>query len=343
MASGSSRANRRPKATDVAARAGVSIATVSLVINDKAAGRVSSRTEQRVRDAINELGYVVDPAARSLVTGHRHCVALVAPDVANPFFSQVASGVASALGTDYRLLLAVSGPERDTPDLEQLDAFGVDGILLEFPGTAQNTSDLSCPVVLLDEPTGPPEMSRVYFDTRASVHELVDRLVAHGHRKLVYLDATRSGKTFDTRRRQVLGRLRSTTGTSLTRVRADLDVRASRALVADSWAEWSAQGVTAIIAATDVLAYGTLSALHELEVEVPGRVSVASFDDLPFSEITSPALSTVRLPAFELGYESARILLEQITQPEVVPRTRSIETSLVERGSIGPALAPGSR
>lgn len=343
LASASSRANRRPKATDVAARAGVSVATVSMVINDKAGGRVSSRTAQRVRDAIAELGYIVDPAARSLVTGQRHCIALVAPDVANPFFSQVASGVSSALGSSYRLLLAASGPERDAPDLEQLVAFGVDGILLDFPGMLGKADGLDCPVVLLDEPSGPAELSRVYFDTKASVHQLVDRLVGNGHRRIVYLDATRPGKTFDSRRRQVLGRLRSTAGASLTRVRADLDLDAARALVVDSWADWSAQGVTAIIAATDVLAYGTLSALRELGVEVPAQVSVASFDDLPFSEITSPALSTVRLPAFDLGYESARLLLEQLAQHDPVPRSQALETTLVERASIGPARRRRSR
>ncbi|TCP49355.1 LacI family transcriptional regulator [Tamaricihabitans halophyticus] len=337
MASAGSRPHRRPKATDVAARAGVSTATVSLVINGKTGGRVSKETEQRVRAAVAELGYVVDPAARSLVTGRRHCVALVAPDVANPFFSQVASGVASALGTDYRLLLAVSGPERDSPDLEQLVAFGVDGILLDFPGTAFDTEGLDCPLVLLDEPTGPTDRSRVYFDTRPGSQQLVDRLVDLGHRQIVYMDASRPGKSFDTRRKQVLGRLRRTQDGVLHRARSDLDLRAARELVTESWPDWSARGVTAIITATDVLAYGTLSALHDLNVAVPTQVSVAAFDDLPFAEITAPALSTVRLSAFDLGVESAQILREHVEDRTLPPRTRSLDTRLVERSSIGPA------
>ena len=99
----------RVKATDVAASAQVSVATVSLVANGKAAGRVSESTVRRVQQAIEELGYIVNQAARSLATGRRQCVALVAQDMTNPFISAIAAGVAEALGTQTQLLLAVSG------------------------------------------------------------------------------------------------------------------------------------------------------------------------------------------------------------------------------------------
>lgn len=328
---------RRPTASDVAAEAGVSIASVSLVINGKADGRVATRTQERVWRAINKLGYVVDSAARSLVTGRRQCIALVAPDLGNPFFTQVAAGVAKALGGEYRLLLAVSGPEREEPDLAQLVGFGVDGILLEFPGTRVDTRQIGCPVVLLDEPVAPPELSRVHFDTAPGAHELVDRIVELGHRRVVYLDATREGQTFATRRAQVCARLAATPGTEVIEARAHITVDAARALVAEEWPRWRAAGVTAIVAAADLLAYGALSAFTGLGVAVPGEVSIGSFDDLPFSEITSPPLSTVRLSAFDLGYTSAGILRELIADAGGRPRVRALGTSLVERASLGRA------
>ncbi|GLY68100.1 LacI family transcriptional regulator [Amycolatopsis taiwanensis] len=321
----------------MAAAAGVSIATVSLVINGKAAGRVSPATQARVEKAIADLGYVVDSAARSLVTGRRQCVALVAPDVGNPFFSQVAAGVATALGTEYRLLLAVSGAEHDQPDLDQLVAFGVDGILLEFPGAEPPSGQIGCPVVLLDEPSGPPELSRVYFDTRAATREMVDQLVELGHRNIVYLDASREGKTFETRRRQVANRLRRTPGTALTRVRSDIKVDDASTLVAESLPDWRRAGVTAIISATDVLGYGALSALGAAGVSVPKQMSLVSFDDLPFSKLTSPALTTVRLSAYDLGYASARILREQLAEESPAPRQESLPAMLINRSSVGPA------
>src|SRR5277367_5652363 len=119
----------RVKATDVAARARVSVATVSLVANDKAAGRVSESTVRRVRQAIDELGYVVNQAARSLATGRRQCVALVAQDITNPFISAIAAGVAEALGTQTQLLLAVSGSGSQEPDMRHVFSAGVDGVL----------------------------------------------------------------------------------------------------------------------------------------------------------------------------------------------------------------------
>ncbi|WP_064745142.1 LacI family DNA-binding transcriptional regulator [Pseudonocardia acaciae] len=330
---------RRPKAADVAAEANVSIATVSLVINGKAGGRVAPATQERVRRAIDRLGYVVDSAARSLVTGRSHCVALVAPDVANPFYSQVAAGVASALGGAYRLLLAVAGPDRDLPDLDELVAFGVDGILIGLPGVTVDPGELGRPVVLLDEPVGPSELSRVYFDTGPSVRALVDRLVALGHRRLAYLDATRDAQTFASRRRQVLDRLRDTQGTSVTRARADLTVDAASAVVAERWPAWRADGVTAIIAATDVLAYGALAAFAVLDVAVPDQVSLGSFDDLPFSAITSPPLTTIRLSAYDLGHTSATVLRELMADAHRAPTKTALATTLVERRSLGPVLA----
>ncbi len=315
----------------------MSIATVSMVINGKADGRVAPATQERVWLAVKKMGYRVDSTARSLVTGRRQCIALVAPDLSNPFFTQVAAGVAKALGDEYRLLLAVSGTERAEPDLDQLVSFGVDGILLEFPGTDVDVARLGCPVVMLDEPVGPAELSRVYFDTAPGAHAMVDRIVELGHRRLVYLDATPEGQSFAVRRRQVFERCHATDGTSVTWVRADITVEAARSLVTDSWSAWRDAGVTAVIAAADVLAYGVLSAFTELGVSIPGQVSVGSFDDLPFSEITSPPLTTVRLPAFELGHTSARMLRDLIDDERQLPWVEALGTSLTHRGSIGPA------
>lgn len=327
----------RPRATDVAARARVSVATVSLVINGKSAGRVSERTRIRVEKAVAELGYFADPTARSLATGRRNCVALVAPDVGNPFISQVASGVRAGLGADYRLLLEVPRGEPDGPDLDQLVAFGVDGILLDYTGARAPAVDLGCPVILLDEPAGPPHLSSISFDTGPGACELVDRLVGLGHRHVAYLDSAREGSTFDVRRRQVLNRLGRTEGTTVTRVRADLGADAARALVAGSLSTWSAAGVTAVIAASDVLAYGALAALAAAGVAVPSGMSVGSFDDLPFSGIVSPALTTVRLSAFDLGRTSARLLRDLLDEDAPAPRHESLSTSLQVRASLGPA------
>jgi LacI family transcriptional regulator len=97
--------------------------------------------------------------------------------------------------------------------------------------------------------------------------------------------------------------------------------------------------VTAIVAASDVQAYGVLGALAQLGVDVPGRVSVASFDDLPFAAIVSPPLTAISLPAFDLGFEAATLLEDIIERGNRARRSVVLPTRLTIRGSTGPAAA----
>ena len=331
----------RVKATDVAARARVSVATVSLVANDKAAGRVSESTVHRVRQAIDELGYVVNQAARSLATGRRQCVALVAQDMTNPFISAIAAGVAEALGGQTQLLLAVSGAGSQEPDMRYVFGTDVDGVLLDYPVTVPpDVLDAQRPIVIMDDPRIPDGASSVCFDLQAGASQLADHLVTLGHRTIGYLDSPRPAATFADRRRYLTDQLRRLhKDVRLLRVHSDIDIAAARAKVLASWPAWAEAGVTAIVAASDVQAYGVLGALAQLGVDVPGRVSVASFDDLPFAAIVSPPLTAISLPAFDLGFEAATLLEDIIERGNRARRSVVLPTRLTIRGSTGPAAA----
>ena len=126
---------QRVTAAMVAARAGVSPATVSLVANGKTAGRVSAQIVDRVEEAIHELNYVVDRVASSLSRGSSSYVILVAPDIANPYFGKVITGVKEALGSSYQLLLSVSdvGKVPQAVDVRTLFAFRPAGLLVDAP------------------------------------------------------------------------------------------------------------------------------------------------------------------------------------------------------------------
>lgn len=331
----------RAKAVDVASRAKVSIATVSLVANGKASGRVSEDTYQRVMQAIDELGYVVNSAARSLATGHRQCVALVAQDMTNPFISTIAAGVADALGTQTQLLLAVSGSGSQTPDVEQVLNFGVDGVLLDFPmARGAGIPETRCPVVLLDDPHTPKGTSSVYFDFQRSARDLAEHLTRLGHRTVVYLDAPRQATTFRDRRRHLSEELkRQDKRAKILRSSSDIEIDSARTTATASWPTWERAGATAIVTASDVQAYGVLAALADLGVPVPGRMSVAAFDDLPFAAIFTPALTAISVPAFELGFEAATLLKDIIKRGDRAQRSILLPTRLVERASTGPAPA----
>jgi LacI family transcriptional regulator len=340
-AAGPDEAGQRPrvKAVDVAARANVSVATVSLVANGKAAGRVSEDTYRRVQQAIDELGYVVNPAARSLATGRRQCVALVARDMTNPFISAIAAGVAEALGTQTQLLLVVSGAGSQEPDLRHVFSADVDGVLLDFPvAMPREEIEAQCPVVVMDDPKTSGGGSVVCFDLRSGARELADHLVSLGHRTVMYLDTPRQGATFSDRRRYLSEQLRRHhKETRMLRAHADIEIRAAREKVLACWPAWEESGVTAIVTASDVQAYGALAALSDLKVEVPGQVSVASFDGLPFAAILSPALTAISLPAFDLGFEAATLLQDIIERGSQARRSVVLPSHLVVRDSTGPS------
>lgn len=334
-------AGQRPrvKAVDVAARAKVSVATVSLVANGKAAGRVSEGTYRRVRQAIDELGYVVNPAARSLATGRRQCVALVAQDMTNPFISSIAAGVAEALGTQTQLLLAVTGSGSQEPDIRHVFSADVDGLLLDVPvELPREEIEAHCPVVVMDDPKTPKGASSVCFDLRAGASELADHLVSLGHRIIAYLDTPRPVATFADRRRYLSDQLRRhRKDLKMLRVPSEIEIGAARDKVLANWSAWRKSGVTAIVAASDVQAYGVLGALADLKVDVPGQVSVASFDDLPFATIVSPPLTAISLPAFDLGFEAATLLHDIIERGGQARRSVVLPSHLVVRSSTGPA------
>jgi len=315
------------------------VATVSLVANGKAAGRVSAETCRRVRQAIEELGYVVNQAARSLATGRRQCVALVAQDMTNPFISAIAAGVAEALGTQTQLLLAVSGAGSQEPDMRHIFGADVDGVLLDYPvAIPQEEIEARCPVVVMDDPKTPKGASSVSFDLRAGASDLADHLISLGHRTVAYLDSPRPAATFADRRRYLAEQLRERCKeVRIVRTHSDIEIGAARRRVLASWPSWAEAGVTAIVAASDVQAYGVLGALADLKVEVPGRVSVASFDDLPFAAIVSPPLTAISLPAFDLGFEAATLLQDIIERGNRAQRSVVLPSHLVIRASTGPA------
>jgi len=331
------------KATDVAKAAGVSIATVSLVVNGKSEGRVSQATRRRVERAIAELSYEVNSAARTLATGRRHCIAFVASDVANPFISTIAAGIGSVLGTDYQLLLAISGSERALPDVKRVLAFGVDGILLDLPlGAEVRKAAPHLPLVALDDPASPEGISRVRFGLGDAAAELAEHLASLGHRTVVYLDAARPWATFRSRRDTVAKEARRC-GMTIVNARSAIEIDATRQTVAQHLGRWLDAGVTAVVAASDIQAYGALDALRAAGVGVPAQVSLASFDGLPLASITNPPLTTVSLPAFDLGSRGAQLMLRLIEAPDGAFTAVQLPAVLEVRESTGPAPRAGRR
>lgn len=316
----------------VAERAGTSIATVSLVVNGKDRGRVSVPIATRVRDAVDELGYVVDHAASSLARGSGDLVVLIAPDLSNPFFAEVIRGVRDTIGDRFQLVLSVTerGAQPVAADVRRFERLRPAGILVDAPAADESMS-ASVPVVLLDAPGSP---GGVDYDLTRGVHDLVQHLHDQGHRRVGYLDGTSRAATFGVRRERFEQEC-AEIGIAVSEVtaRADLTVDAAAAATEHVIEAWQDDDVTAVVAAADTLAYGVLRVAAARGIAVPETLAVAGFDDLPSSSVTAPALTSVALPGAELGRAAALRLLAMLDGTE--PAAPALPTRLVPRASTG--------
>ena len=331
---------QRVTAAMVAARAGVSPATVSLVANGKTAGRVSTQIVRRVEEAIEDLDYVVDKVASSLSRGSSSFVILVAPDIANPYFGKVITGVKDALGPGYQLLLSVSdtGQVPQAADVRALFAFRPAGLLVDAPNP-QFLHDLAieAPTVLLDAPDITGGAPSVDMDVAAGARALAEHLAARGHRTVAYLDSITATATFALRREAFFDRarelgMRAAPGPD---VRSVIDLEDSAAAFDRAWAGWSSDGVTAVVCATDTHAYGVLHAARGLGLTVPTDLAVAGFDNLPYSQVSQPSLTSVELPGRELGHAAAALLRSLMEGREPDAETPLLRSRLVVRESTG--------
>ena len=282
----------RVTSVDVARSAGVSQSTVSLVLSGKARGRISARTEETVRAAATELGYRPNVAARALRTGVARSVALVVPDITNPFFGRVLRGAQrAAQRAGYTVVLVDIGNDRawEAASLEALLAGPADGLLLFEvdlpPGTAEHAIQIEmCPGTL----------PVVRLDVEAGVDAALDHLIGLGHERIGHVASSFDAPTFDLRRARMLARL----GADPPTVRANFTFGEAAAAAGPLLDE---ADITAVFCDDDILAGGVYLAARERGIAIPGDLSVVGFDDLDFACVLAPPLTTVAADAEGLG------------------------------------------
>ncbi|MFF5898615.1 LacI family DNA-binding transcriptional regulator [Streptomyces argenteolus] len=338
MSSAQQPAPPRPTSRDVARAAGVSQATVSLVLGDKWRGRVSSSTADRVRDSARELGYRPNLAARSLRMGRTRTALLVVPALTNEFFARVYTGAAAvAAEHDFGVVLYPSpdgtGPARD-PFASARAA--LDGVIASSMATGALGAlrGAGLPLVMLDsDPEDGEAAARVNLDIAHGMHQVAGHLLGLGHRRIVHLASAVETWTFAVRARALREAVRDVPGATLRTVTARLDVGAGREAVE---AVLSAPGPppTAIVCDDDILAAGACKAVRRRGLRVPGDISVTGFDDLALATAVEPELTTVRLPAEQVGERGMTALLDVLEgRPAEHP---DLPVRLVVRDSTAP-------
>lgn len=294
------RGTRGPTIYQVAQHAGVSPATVSRVMNGIA---VDPTLAERVRASAGELNFIPNQTAVNLSRQRTLTVGVVVPDLDNPAFHGMLHGIERAASSEgYRVLIASSSEDVSRePELARQTRRGTDAVILCAPRMPLDIltaalDDLD-PVIVVNRYEQQISVPVVAADYRRGIGRLAEHLLSTGHRRLLFLQGSPLSASNEQRRQGLDDLARRHPGVEISvaacGVGFDDGYRAAEVVLSS--------GATAVLAFNDLVAMGLLSALAERGVSVPEEVSVTGFDNIPFSKFTTPPLTTVDVPAAELG------------------------------------------
>lgn len=321
---------KRPTLKDIAAAVGVSITTVSYVLNDT--GTVTPEVRKRVRAAAAKLGYRTNQTAKATRTGRTNTIGLILPDLTNPFFAQLAQPIqAKAHGAGYGVLLFDShgDMEWERRGAADLLARGTDGIIWCPAAEVDALADLrgAVPVVVIDRPL--PGYDSVASDSYSGGAQMAEHLVGFGHHAVGLITGPLSLANARARRDGFCGRFLQDG-----RIAWETENPFSIELSDKAAAMIDTAACSVIVCGNDLIAFGVVSHLHARGIHVPGDISVVGFDDILWSSFATPGLTTVRQPFEAMGGEALDLLMRRI-KGDAGPRVGlSLAMSITERSSL---------
>jgi DNA-binding LacI/PurR family transcriptional regulator len=325
---------------DVAKLAGVSVATVSRVLNNKP--NVSPELRSKVLEAVEELNYRRDRVARSLRAKTSLIIGLIISDIRNPFFTSVVRGVEDvAYDHGYTLLLCNSDedPAKERLYIDIMLAERVAGVIISPVAEVDNYSSVllhaGVPVVAMDRRMRDLEVDTVVVNNVEGVYQAIGYLIEQGHRRIGFIG----------------GPMRTTTGRErqegYQKALAEHGLELDQALIKigdfkqDSGYQMACQLLemddppTAIFTANNLMTLGALNAIHEKKLSIPQEVAIVGFDDMSWAQSLAPPLTAVAQPTYELGRTAADLLLRRIGDPNRPTEQICLEANLVVRESSG--------
>ncbi|MBD2847103.1 LacI family DNA-binding transcriptional regulator [Paenibacillus sp. IB182496] len=340
---------------DVAKAAGVSIATVSNVINGK--GRVSGETRRKVERIIAELGYTPNLPARHLKTNRSDLIGVVVPTMQpgrlqdNPFYWDLLAGVEEG-ARDGRYHVILTGIDEERETLAFVKERRLDGLIVVGAGEGSplvpRVAALGVPAVFIDSYLRSPELNQVVLDDRSGAHAATAHLIGLGHRRIALLTGDMPPEQlpyFGVLYERLLGYRDALEEAGLP-YEGDLLLRLPTSLEGGFEAARHVAAlpdVTAAFAFSDVMAMGLVKGLREQGKRVPHDYSVVGFDNLFVSEYTAPALTTVSQDILAKGRVAVRMLLGQIDGVGDPARRIVLPAELIVRETTGPAGAANAR
>lgn len=335
---------------DVARAAGVSVATVSRVLNSK--DSVTEATRERVREAILQLRYVPHGGARSLTTRRTHVIGVVLPEMVGAFFSEIIRGIDQVARPEgYHVLVSGSHSEAEETHAVLRALHGrVDGLILMIPGPGIESLSRSLPhetPALLLHGAGETGRPTLRVDNRRGARLAVEHLLALGHRRIAHVGGPEGNADAEERRAGYREALAAHGLAPDPELELPGDFREESGFAAAARLARLAPRPTAVFAANDAMAIGCLSGLRAVGLEVPADLSLVGFDDVPNARYLTPALTTVRVPIAEIGRRAMERMLAMVLERdgpverhEVVVPTLSIRDSTL---AVGPTANRNSK
>jgi LacI family transcriptional regulator len=334
-----------PTIYDVAREAGVSYSTVSRTLSGYEF--VKSSTKEKVLQAAEKLGYVPNQQARSLAGGRSNLIGVLVPALSNSYVSEILRGVDEELAkSNYNLILYTTHRHqgKESTYVATIMNGAAEGLILVVPMIAQSYLDAlreqDFPHVLIDQSDKTEKSSAVNGTNWQGAYEAAQYLINLGHRRIGFV-AGLSGLNSAAERLDGFATALSEHGIPL---RNEFIVEGG---FREKWGYRAAEAIlslpelpTAIFAANDLSAFGTIEAIREHGLRIPEDISVVGFDDVPQASQVYPKLTTVRQPLDQMGREAVTLLLEQLESPAIGKRQVTLETQLVIRDSCCPPRLP---
>jgi len=331
---------------EVAAHAGVSVATVSNVLNRPEI--VAQPTRDRVSAAIRELGFVRNESARQLRAGHSRTIGLVVLDVANPFFTDLARGVEDEVSKAGLAVILCNSDDQERKEnryLDLLEEHRVQGVLITpVAGAGSRLARLQkrgTPVVLVDSRSASRGQCSVAVDDVLGGDLALSHLLAAGHERIAYISGPPAIRQVADRHEgalRALARAGRPPGRLLVLDAGSLNVAGGQKAGAEIAALPAAERPTAVFCVNDLTALGFLQEMTRNRIRVPEDISIVGYDDIDFAAAAAVPLTSVRQPRQQLGRTAARMLIEESTADESHQHQQVIfEPQLIVRQSTRPA------
>lgn len=318
---------------DVAKLAEVSTATVSRVLNEN--GYVHEETKNRVAKAIKQLNYKPNDVARSLFKGRSKMIALFIPDIMNPFFPELARAVEDMTKNhDFTFILCNTDDdiEKETAYIDALQQKSVDGlIIVSSTLTPEQLHHIQIPVVALDRKLN-NGIASVTVNNREGSRQAVQYLKSLGCKKIAHIAGPEHVDNANERRRGYLDEVQNEDWFRLSLVEhGEYHYDAAKQATINLLKRHP--DIDGLFVGNDLMAVGALKAAESLGVNVPADLSLIAFDGITLGETTSPSLTTMAQPIYQIGAKAAEMLIKQIEEENTLTQSEEFSVQLIKRQS----------